>query len=71
MTLHEPRWVTAAMVGVYGALVKMTATILSRRLGHEIGEIRRDKLSAHEDMQARLGRLEDDSRRARGTDTEE
>ena len=24
-----------------------------------------------EDMQARLGRLEDDSRRARGTDTEE
>ena len=29
MTLHEPRWVTAAMVGVYGALVKMTVTILS------------------------------------------
>ena len=29
MTLQEPRWVTAAMVGVYGALVKMTATILS------------------------------------------
>lgn len=44
---------------------------LSRRLGHEIGEIRRDKLSEHGDMQARLGRLEDDSRRARGTDTEE
>ena len=44
---------------------------LSRRLGHELGEIRRDKLSAHEDMQARLGRLEDDSRRARGTDSEE
>ena len=42
-----------------------------RHLGHEIGEIRRDKLSAHGDMQARLGRLEDDSRRARGTDTEE
>ena len=44
---------------------------LSRRLGHEVGEIRRDKMGAHEDMQARLGRLEDDSRRARGTDSEE
>ena len=44
---------------------------LSRRLGHEIGAIRRDKLSEHGDMQARLGRLEDDSRRARGTDSED
>lgn len=37
---------------------------LSRRLGHELGEIRRDKLSSQEDMQARLGRLEDEARRA-------
>ena len=27
MTLHEPRWVTAAMVGVYGALVNTRAEL--------------------------------------------
>lgn len=41
------------------AEIKEAQRSLDRRLGHELGEIRKDKLSAHEDIQRRLGRLEE------------